>query len=148
MGLFTDRIDNAHSRIGAILLVEDEPLVAFDNERALVRAGYHVVATVERYEHAVEVMAGSRVDLVVADVGLPGRCSGIDVAHHALTQNISVLFAAANCPPDAEQFALGWLAKPYASRDLVQAIRAVDRMMAGMMPRSLPDGMTLFERQD
>ena len=40
-----------------ILIVEDEPLVAFDNETMVAAAGYTVVATVDRVGEALEVLA-------------------------------------------------------------------------------------------
>ena len=42
--------------IRRILIVEDEPLVAFDNEHTLTDAGYEVVATVDSYADAAEVI--------------------------------------------------------------------------------------------
>ena len=39
-------------RISRIMIVEDEPLVAFDNENMLQEAGYVVVATVDGFAAA------------------------------------------------------------------------------------------------
>ncbi len=39
-----------------ILIVEDEPLTAFDNENMLTDAGYTVVATVDTFDDALEVL--------------------------------------------------------------------------------------------
>ena len=52
-----------------ILIVEDEPLVAFDNEHFLRDAGYEIVATVDTVPQAVEAI-DEEVDLVLADVNL------------------------------------------------------------------------------
>ncbi len=41
-----------------VLIVEDEPLIAFDNEHALIQAGYIVVATVDRFRDAEAVIGG------------------------------------------------------------------------------------------
>ena len=43
-------------RIRRILIVEDEPLVAFDNEYMLRDAGYEIVATVDSPADAIEVI--------------------------------------------------------------------------------------------
>ena len=53
--------------VSTILVVEDEPLVAFDNEHALEQAGYRVAATVDDHDHAVQVIDEGGVDLVIAD---------------------------------------------------------------------------------
>ena len=70
-------------RIVNLLLVEDEPLVAFDNEHALTDAGFTVVATVDRVATALAALKdGLAIDLVVADVQLADG-SGLDVARAA-----------------------------------------------------------------
>ncbi|MFT3966337.1 MAG: response regulator [Sphingobium sp.] len=150
MGIFSHRPIfsrgpiSSRGRIGNILIVEDEPLIAFENEHALAQAGYHVVATVDRYEHAAAAMADGGVDLVVADIRLSGGKSGVDVARHALTLDLPVLFSTATCPRDAPALALACLAKPYGPRDLVRAIRVIERVLAGGRPRLVPEMMTLF----
>jgi DNA-binding response OmpR family regulator len=129
-----------------LLLVEDEPLVAFDNEHSLTDADFEVVATVDRVADAVAVLeSGAAVDLVLADVSLADG-SGLDVARVAQAQGVPVLFVTGNCPVEAHEVAAGCLAKPYAPRDLLSAIDAVEGALAGKPPRRLPSGMRLFER--
>ena len=55
-----------------ILIVEDEPLTAFDNENMLGDAGYEVVATVDDLEEAIEVLDREQIDLILSDVRLRG----------------------------------------------------------------------------
>ncbi|MET0239804.1 MAG: response regulator [Sphingobium sp.] len=140
MGLFSSGVKG----IEVVLIVEDEPLVAFDNENALAHAGYRVAATVDRYDDAVAAMAAGGIDIVVADIGLQGEHSGLDVARHAATLGITVLFSTAACPPEARDLGIACLAKPYGPRDLVRAIKVIDRMLAGGRPRVPPGAMTLF----
>ena len=42
--------------VNRILIVEDEPLTAFDNEVMLGDLGYEVVATLDRFEDAIELL--------------------------------------------------------------------------------------------
>ncbi|MCE7797035.1 response regulator [Sphingobium sufflavum] len=149
MGLFShlarpSRTRSTRAPTRTVLIVEDEPLMAFDNEYALAQAGYRVAGTVDRYDHAVAAMADRGIDLVIADIRLPGDHDGIDVARYAVEREVAVLFSTAACPLRAGQWAVGWLAKPYAPRDLVRAIRVVDTVLAGKAPRHVPDAMTLF----
>ena len=135
-------------QIGRLLLVEDEPLVAFDNEHLLSDAGFEVVATVDRVAAAVAAIAaaldgGEGVDLVLADVALADG-SGLDVARAARAAGVPVLFVSGSRPADGEALAHGWLAKPYAPRDLVAAIRAVEARLEGKPTRRLPLGLQLF----
>jgi CheY-like chemotaxis protein len=133
-------------RIEKLLVVEDEPLVAFDNEHLLEEAGYTIVGTVDRVASAVEVIAsGKAIDLVLVDVELTDG-TGLDVARAAFARAIPALFVTGNCPPEAQSFAAGCLAKPYAPRELLAAIEAVEAMADGRAPKRMPPGLRLFER--
>ena len=133
-------------RIVNLLLVEDEPLVAFDNEHALTDAGFTIVATVDRVATATAALAkGLPIDLIVADVQLADG-SGLEVARAAQATGIPVLFVTGQCPPEARLVAQGALNKPYAPRDLVAAIHAVELRLDGKVSKRLPPGLTLFDR--
>jgi CheY-like chemotaxis protein len=129
--------------IRRILLVEDEPLVAFDNEHILSDAGYEVIATVDTESEALEIINSTPVDLLVADVQL-SRGNGLDVAKAAATRNIPVLFATGSCPIGAQEFAVGCLAKPYSDRALRTAVQAIDALLAGREPKSTPKELSLY----
>ena len=126
-----------------LLIVEDEPLTAFDNEHMLGDAGYEVVATVDRYSDAVAAIERGGIDLVLADVRLPGSADGIEVAREAAKAGMPVLFVTGACPPEAQELALGWLAKPYTQKQLLGAIKAIERKASGRTPKPVP-GLTLF----
>ena len=133
-------------RIERLLVVEDEPLVAFDTEHSLQEAGYTIVATTDRVADAVELIASGRaVDLVLLDMKLADG-DGMDVARAAYARAIPALFVTGNCPPEAQAFAAGCLAKPYAQRDLLAAIEAVEAVADGRAPTRVPPGLRLFER--
>lgn len=126
-----------------LLIVEDEPLTAFDNEHILVEAGFEVVATVDRVANAIAILDSEHVDLVLADLRLSDGDNGIDVARAAHAENVPVLFVSGHCPAEAQKFAVGCLAKPYRQRDLLDAIDAVEAHLKGKK-RKLPDGLTLY----
>lgn len=131
-------------RIERLLVVEDEPLVAFDTEHHLTEAGYTIVATVDRVKDAIAVIdGGETVDLVLLDIQLADG-SGLDVARAAQAVEVAVLFVTGNCPNEAAALAQGCLAKPYAQRDLIAAIAAIERSMDGKPARRLPAGFSLF----
>lgn len=131
-------------RITRILIVEDEPLIAFDTEHMLSTAGYAIVATCDTVAEACALIASETpIDLVIADVNLADG-SGVDVARAAHAREILVLFVTGNCPPDARALAVGCLKKPYAPRDLTAAIGAIERVSDGKGPRRVPSALTLF----
>ena len=129
--------------INRILIVEDEPLVAFDNEHYLRDAGYEIVATVDTVPEAIAAI-GDGVDLVLADVNLSDGGNGRDVAQTARERGVPLMFVTGACPIDAQTLAVGCLAKPYSQRDLLAAIETVDAKLAGRAPKRVPKSFTLF----
>ena len=133
-------------RIERLLVVEDEPLVAFDTEHFLTDAAFEIVATVDRVADACALIdGGAAIDLVLVDVQLADG-SGLDVARCAQAKGVPVLFVTGNFPADASEVAHGYLAKPYAQRDLLLAIHAIDGQLGGKTPKRLPAGLQLFDR--
>lgn len=131
--------------IARILVVEDEPLVAFDTEHFLTSEGFKIVATVDSVKAALRELAKERqLDLVLLDVELADG-DGVEVARAAHARGVPVLFVTARCPENAAALAAGCLAKPHPQRDLVAAIDAIDAVASGgKPPRRLPERLVLF----
>jgi len=116
-----------------ILLVEDEPFVREATCRILKHAGFEVLVAVDALE-AMQVydQAGKMVDLVMTDVGLPGRSGrqlGKDVHH--LAPQIPVLLtsgygeAAANAEREPLDEHTHYLGKPYSRASLVEKVEQI-----------------------
>ncbi len=135
--------DRGSGTIKNILIVEDEPLVAFDNEHLLGANGYSVIATIDNADEASGLIARGGIDLVLCDLKLNGS-DGFDVAAAAKTAGIPVLFVTATCPIDAQDIAIACLAKPYTQREFMQAIDAVTAMLEGKQPKRVPKALTLY----
>lgn len=127
-----------------ILIVEDEPLVAFDNEMSLRAEGYVVVATVDRCADAIAVMDAEPLDLVLTDIALAGERGGLDVARYAAAKGLPALFVSGACPPQGGSCAIGCLAKPYNERTLKAALEAIDRRLAGDKSGKVPVGLSFY----
>ncbi|HEX8579495.1 MAG TPA: response regulator [Allosphingosinicella sp.] len=134
--------------IRRILIVEDEPLVAFDNEHSLAEAGYEVAGTVDTLADAVRALTEEEVDLVLSDIKLNGDGDGMDVARAAAARNVPVLFVTGNCPLEAQALGIGCLAKPYSEKVLKAALEALDRKLQGKKPGRLPPGLKLYDPVD
>ncbi len=133
-------------RIERLLVVEDEALVAFDNEHFLSGAGFHIVGTVDSVAGALQKLSEEAdIDLVLVDVDLSDG-SGVTVAQAAHARGIQVLFVTGNCPGDARALAAGCLSKPYPQRDLVAAIDAIEAVVEGRAPKRLPGSFSLFQK--
>ena len=126
-----------------ILIVEDEPLTAFDNENMLGDAGYVIVGTIDDFEKALEILDREQVDLILSDVRLRSQQTGIDLASAAKARGIPTLFATGHPYPGAAHIAVGCLTKPYSERQLTKAIECVDRHLQGEKVKT-PKGLELF----
>lgn len=126
-----------------ILVVEDEPLTAFDNETMLIDAGYEIVATLDGFDEALEVLEREQIDLILSDIRLRSQQTGIDLAHAAKKRGVPTLFASGHAMPAAAEVAIGCLKKPYTERQLKAAIDSVDRHLAGEQVKP-PKGLDLF----
>jgi len=131
--------------IQRILVVEDEPLVAFDNEHLLQDAGYEVAGTCDTVEEARRIMEEEEeVDLVLLDINLTDG-SGIEIARLAEEKQINVLFVTGDCPTEHKHLAVGCLSKPYSDRVLKSAIEAIDALTRGDRVKKIPDELTVFQ---
>ena len=130
-----------------ILIVEDEPLTAFDNENMLGDAGYEVVATVDDLDEALEILEREQIDLILSDVRLRKDQTGIELARAAKAKGVPTLFATGHSYPEASEVAIGCVMKPYTERQLCKAIECVDRHLQGERVKA-PRGLELFVAVD
>ena len=133
--------------IRRIAIIEDEPLIAFDNEHLLGEAGYEVVATIDNLADALRLLEeqAEPIDLILCDIKLRGDGDGVDVARAAALRNVPVLFVSGNCPAEAQSLALGCLTKPYTDKILKEALAALDRRLQGQPVKRVPAGLSLYE---
>ena len=130
-------------RVKRVLIIEDEPLTAFENERMIEDAGYEVVATHDDYEDAVATLESEDVHLILSDVRLRGDKTGIEVAEEAMARGIPILFVTGHPPDNAAELAIGCLLKPYSDKVLRSALKAIEKHCAGEECKA-PKGLTLY----
>ena len=134
--------------VNRILIVEDEPLTAFDNEVMLGDLGYEVVATLDSFEDAIELIDREKIDLILSDYQLSSQRTGLDLARAAKNRGIPIIFSTGHeLPPESMQLALGCINKPYSERTLKLALNAVDRRLSGKSAKP-PKGVELFANED
>ena len=127
-----------------ILIVEDEPLIAFDNENMLGDQGYEIVATVDDFDRAIEILdSEEEVHLILSDVRLRSERTGFDLARHAKQRGIPTLFATGQPHEGAHEVAVGCLRKPYSERQLIKAIECVDLHLQNQKYK-VPKGLEIF----
>ena len=108
----------------AILVVEDEAIVALDLSQRLARLGYRVVATVAEGEKVMAAVLEHNPDLVLMDLRLAGTLDGIAAAQQITkVRDVPVVYLTAHS--DRETLAracvtgpFGYIMKPFDEREL------------------------------
>jgi PAS domain S-box-containing protein len=107
-----------------ILIVEDQIIVARDEQHILEALGYDVVGSAATGEDAIMLAGTLRPDLVLMDIMLKGKMDGIEAASHIRERfDIPVIFCTAYADPATLQRAkltgpFGYILKPFEEHDL------------------------------
>lgn len=108
----------------AIMIVEDEAIVALEIEERLKAYGYEVVASVASGEEAIRVALTAQLDLILMDIRLEGRVNGIEASEkiNSMTGVPIIFLTAYSDDSTLEQAAAtrpyGYLLKPFREREL------------------------------
>ncbi|WP_295119790.1 sigma 54-interacting transcriptional regulator [uncultured Chitinophaga sp.] len=110
-----------------ILIVEDELIVARDLQMIVERAGYQVCGTARSVDKALELIMQETPSLVLLDIFLHGKETGIDLARQLRAHHIAFMYLSANSSPEILAAAkqtqpYGFLVKPFRERDVLVTI--------------------------
>jgi len=110
-----------------ILIVEDDFSFALELEILVKEIGYQVVATVDNSAEALEYIFADEPDLILMDVDIKGKFSGIEIAEKIKHLQIPVLFITSLKQQSTYNRAkntnfIGYMVKPLASFSLRSSI--------------------------
>ncbi len=111
-----------------ILVVEDQAVVAENIRKILLSYGYEVPEPIPTGEEAIEAINKKHPDLILLDIMLKDKLSGIDVAKHTFDMNIPIIYLTAysdkNIIEEAKETGpFGYLIKPFRERELIATIK-------------------------
>jgi signal transduction histidine kinase len=131
-----------------IFIVEDEALIAMELKDRLEGLGYAICGSVAQAETALERIASLQPDLVLMDINLAGKMSGVEAAERLRDVcEAPVVFLTAYSDPAliaraAQAGAFGYLVKPFEERELYAAIEvALERKRGDAAMRKLNAGL-------
>jgi two-component system, response regulator PdtaR len=113
-----------------ILVVEDDYFAGLQSEEGLVTAGFDVVGIATSAHEAIDIATRELPDLIVMDIRLAHNGDGIETAVALyLRWGLRSIFATAHSDQGTRDRAaaarpVGWLAKPFTSDALVNAVRS------------------------
>ena len=111
-----------------ILIIEDEPLIALDLQQLLEQEGYEVFTDYQNVAHAIELITEWQPDLVLLDIELNEKKSGIDIAAY-LNQRTTIAFCFLTSYSDFNTLEKvkktqpkGFLVKPFKAQDVISTV--------------------------
>ncbi len=119
----TAMLDNPHRRV---LIVEDEPVLAFTLEELLIEAGFEIAGVAARLEKALAIIESGVCDAAILDTNLAGVHVG--PAASALTARGLPFIILSGYSPDQQHSAFSGalrLQKPCRPERLIQALRSI-----------------------
>ncbi|WP_276482376.1 sigma-54-dependent transcriptional regulator [Paraflavitalea pollutisoli] len=116
-----------------VLIVEDQFIEAHNLSMALETAGYAVTGIARSADEALLMMEDVLPQLVLLDIFLEGKKTGIDLAGDLKQMNIPFIYLSANS--DADTFRLakqtspyGFLVKPFREKDIIAMLDIADNL--------------------
>ncbi len=115
----------------AVLLVEDEPLLASMMEIYIDDLGYQYVATVDNAASAVKIAQEQAIDLVIMDININGSVDGIEL--YALIsdiQKVQIIYVTSNFDDDTFTRAMStgptaFITKPFSEIQFKRSVQLV-----------------------
>ena len=107
-----------------ILVVEDDVMIRMLMVDVLSDEGYTVVEAANGDEGMSILTSGRHLDLVVTDVGMPGKVDGLALTGEAKRTfpDLPVIVVSGHLPPEAAARADAFLCKPYAPSAFLELV--------------------------
>ncbi|MES2453955.1 MAG: sigma 54-interacting response regulator [Bacteroidota bacterium] len=107
-----------------VLIVEDQFVEANDIQISLTKAGYNVSGIARSVNIALKMIENDRPDLVLLDIFLKGKLTGIDLGKKLKEENIAFIYVSANSNQEILADAkttepYGFIVKPFREKDLL-----------------------------
>jgi DNA-binding NtrC family response regulator len=110
-----------------ILIVEDQFVEANYLRSMLEKAGYKICGIARSVQKAKEIISRERPGLVLLDIFLSGKLTGIDLARYLREEDIAFIYLSANSNEEVLTAAkatqpYGFLVKPFREKELLIAL--------------------------
>jgi AmiR/NasT family two-component response regulator len=128
-----------------VLIVEDEPILAFQLEDEILEAGHQVVGCAQSRAEALDLVRTTRPDVVFLDMQLADGPTGLRTAFDLAADHQLVVFvtgSARDLPPDLGG-AMGVIDKPWSSHGMRSALHFISKALGEGVPPPPPTSLRL-----
>ena len=123
-----------------VLVVEDEAILAMDNEATVEETGHMVMATASSLQEVQALETDQTPDVILLDMQLADASTGLDVCAYAIEHwpGTTIVFLTANPSKIPEDFsgARGVISKPFSRNGLISAINFISEAVVEPPPVS------------
>ncbi len=144
--LYFATMNNRHP---AVLIVEDEALVAIEIERTLLKLGYRIAGKARNGDTALDLLATRRPDIALLDIDIKGSRNGIDLAR-VIRQKYDFPFIFLTAFADRatleqlkDTVPYGYIVKPFNQADLLTTIELALHKHAAEQETGFPSRETI-----
>ncbi|MGN7721643.1 sigma 54-interacting transcriptional regulator [Chitinophaga sp. 22620] len=136
-----------------VLIVEDQFIEANDLRLMLEKAGYKVCGIARSVPQALELIEKERPGLVLLDIFLKGKQTGIDLAKQLREEHVAFVYLSANSSQDVLAAAkatqpYGFLVKPFREKDLLITLEIARYRHENSLESSLRRESALHKKLD
>ncbi len=114
---------------GAVLVIEDDPIIAAHLSILLLENGYDVVGTADEFEAALVMAERTRPKVALVDVHLMGTIDGITVGRELSSRyDTALLFVTANLDvavKGMEDMHAEFVGKPFSDEEILAGLKRV-----------------------
>lgn len=134
-----------------LLIVEDSISYAVELEQLASEVGFNVVATVDNSADALDTIFSTELDIILMDINIKGRLSGIDIAKRIEHLKIPVLYITSFGDEATYKRALnsrliGYIVKPVDRLTLATSLKLLIR--SAIFESPMTDKPTLLEKEE
>ena len=130
----------------ALLIVEDQLLIAMSLQDEFEDNGYCVLGLATRHQEALTIARATRPDLALVNIDLEGDDDGAALAWDFRAMGIPVLFISGqrDSVELAREAAIASLPKPYTPAEMREAVDYLFRHQTGRPSLACPDRLSVF----
>jgi len=124
-----------------LLLVEDDFILSTTVQKILGKEGYGFTACVRSGEAALEVLQTQKPDLILMDIHLQGRLTGIETAQYIMkTYRVPVIYITQDGSNELyhhaiQTFPINYISKPFTESTLIRAVHTALQFLRAAPPQ-------------
>lgn len=128
-----------------VLIVEDNLSFALELQMLVEEIGYNVVGRVDNSAEALDIILSEQPDIILMDIGIKGKLSGVEIGERTRHLNIPILFITAFGSDEHYAAAqksnmIGYLVKPVEKYSLRTALQLAFQNVHQSRPILGPEG--------